>query len=609
MMATKSCPRAFFIILSTALMVGCGSNTQTSVGPSNQTATSTQSDLPIQPESEQVQALVKQVAASGEATRVRDLEGKVVVVDVRQVDANILDPVEFEATVIFAPANLIGLWLVVVNDQLQLLYVGPTTAVTIDAANFLDLVTITGVTLTPTFVLATSVAPPSIDQFYVAPNGNDATGNGSSANPWATITQALDSVPDGSTILVRPGLYMGRVRLRGRFAQGVTVRSEIPYQAQFRHNATVFTAFDTQGITLEGFDIAHTGPGAGGLVIQIQTSDPANPTREITLRNNIIHDSFNNDLLKINNGATDILVQGNVFYNQTGSDEHIDINSVEDVIVEDNIFFNDFEGSGRSNTNSTSSFVVIKDSNAGADAFLGSDRITVRRNIFLNWQGNTGANFVLVGEDGQPFYEARNVLIENNLLLGNSSNTLRAAFGVKGSRDITFRNNTIVGNLPSLAFAFRLNAEGSNLPNDNVQLHNNIWSDPTGTMDDFSDTPLSETNTFSLDTNLYWNGGNPIPTNLAGDLVNVTNDPAAIIANPGLPNPTTVSLPRWIPATNQFADGSITIRQAFEALVEQYGRLPFNSPANGVANPNQSAGEDILGRSRGGSPDIGAYEQ
>ena len=73
-------------------------------------------------------------------------------------------------------------------------------------------------------------ASPQAGTYYVAPNGDDSTGDGSSAKPWVTITHALDNVPDGSTILVKPGLYQGRIRVRGYFSQGVVVRSEIPYQ-------------------------------------------------------------------------------------------------------------------------------------------------------------------------------------------------------------------------------------------------------------------------------------------------------------------------------------------------------------------------------------------
>lgn len=461
-----------------------------------------------------------------------------------------------------------------------------------------------------------SGGPPT---FWVATVGSNATGDGSAAQPWGTIEYALGEVPDGSEIVVKPGTYHGRIRLDREFATGVVIRAEVPYQARLRHSGTVVTCYYGRGITLEGFDIAHAGPGSAPLVIQIQDliGEPGGTetVSHIVLRNNVIHDSYDNDLLKINNGATDILVQGNLFYNQAGHDEHIDINSVLRVTVEDNIFMNDFAGSGRTNSNDTGSYIVIKDSNGSDDTNFGCHDIAVRRNVFLNWEGSTGSCFVLVGEDGMPYYEAQNVMIENNLMLGNTANVMRASVGVKGSKDITFRNNTIHGDLPSLAYAMRLNQEGENLACDNIRFYNNIWSDPLGTMgaenpsrpNDFSDTPAGQLASFTLSHNLSWNGGAAIPSD-DGETVNYDDDPFAAVAHPGLPSLTGLILPRWNPGTGQFADGAPRIRDAFTRLVRRYG-MPGNAVRDrglAVATP----ATDILGHPRGigGGSDIGCVE-
>lgn len=454
--------------------------------------------------------------------------------------------------------------------------------------------------------------------FFVATDGDDTTGNGSSGNPWATITQALDNIPDQSLVLVRTGTYSGRIRVRGTFPVGVTVRSEDPYRALLRHNGTVMTAYShpdgVEGITIEDFDIAHDGPGAAALVVHVD-GDGTTEVSRITFRNNVMHDSYNNDVLKINNATRDVLVEGNLFFNQSGSDEHIDINSVEDVIVQDNIFLNDFVASGRTDPGNTSGYIVIKDSNQDDDIFIGSRNITVRRNIFLNWSGSTGSNFLLLGEDGHPIYEARDILVENNLMLGNSNNTMRASFGVKGGRDITFRHNTITGDLPSLAFAMRLNNEGQNPVNDNIMFYNNVWSDPTGTMgangggdNDFSDTPTDETLAFILDHNVYWNGGSALPED-AGELVNPSDDVAAVVGDPRLGDQAGLIVPHWNSASSTFADGSSTIREAFVRLANLYATPGSGSVVLDAGNANQAAADDLLGQPRtDGLPDIGALE-
>jgi len=459
-------------------------------------------------------------------------------------------------------------------------------------------------------------AQAALATFYVATNGSDSSGDGSTGRPWATISHALRRVVGGSLVLVRPGTYTGAVRLYGSYSPAVTIRSETPYLAKLRNNGQVVIASGyTTGITLEGFDIAHNGSGAGVLVVHISGEDELGSLTNVILRNNIIHDSYNNDLMKIDGSASRVTIAGNIFYNQTGSDEHIDVNSAANVVIQDNIFFNSFASSGRSNNNDTGSFVVIKDSGKDRDEVVGSRSIILRRNIFLNWQGLSSSTFVMVGEDGWSFFEAQDVLLENNLLVGNAPNNLNSGLVVYGSKNVTFRNNTVVGDMPSGSYAMRLSQAGSNRPNENIRFYNNIWSDPTGTMGaqkgstrgDFSDTPPSSTISFVLSSNLYWNGGKTIPSDSA-DKINYTNDARRVLADPGLANPGNVALPYWDAPARRFGDGSSTIREAFERLVKDYGAIRRSSAAVDAGDTANAPAEDILGNPRKGAPDAGAFE-
>lgn len=451
---------------------------------------------------------------------------------------------------------------------------------------------------------------------HVAVDGSDATGDGSAGNPWATITHAVDNAAGGDEVIVGPGTYNGRQRLRQEFDVPVVVRSEIPYMARLRHDdGAALIAFTARNVVIEGFDIAHDPANTFPLVIQVQDllgavngsdggTDPV--VSGIVFRNNIIHSSTNNDLLKINNGAEDVLVEGNMFFNQSGSDEHIDINSVIGVTVQDNIFFNTPERPD------TSSFVVVKDSNGSNDTVLGTRDTIIRRNVFLNWHGSPGQSFLRLGEDGTPNFETVNTLVENNLMLGNSGALMRTPFTVQGSSMAVFRNNTLVGDMPARSFAGRLIAVSDNPANDALEFINNIYSDPTGTMGteaftgvDLFDSPADQTATAALDNNLYFNDGEAIPED-AGQFLTFSDDASALVADPLLPDPAGVVVPLWDGST--FADGSTTIREAFERLVNDHGTPDMASPVVDQADPTQAASEDILGRPRTDTPDLGAVE-
>jgi hypothetical protein len=444
---------------------------------------------------------------------------------------------------------------------------------------------------------------PTACQRWVDPSGNDGA-NGTEAHPWSTLQHAAEAVPDDScTVWVGDGSYSGVNSIDRAFSTQTVFRAVHPYMPVF---ASGSAALDLGGVasnmTFSGLQFTQTAPGSGVLVyVSGGTSGPA--PHDITFVDNIIHDSYGDDLLKIRSLAHGIVVRGNVFYNQSDSEQHIDVNSVTDVTIEDNIFFNDYAASGRKDTKLSKHFIVVKDSNQADDGLLGSHRIEIRRNVFLSWQGGEDS-MIALGNDGNPTYEAVDVRIDDNLMLGNGPDRLTAALTVYGAENVSFFNNTVAGDLPSTAYALKVNTKRSNPKNRNIGFWNNIWSDPTRTMGDLSDGDLSNTVGFTLDHNLYWNGGAAIR---AGNLAGPQNDPHHVPADPMLPTDQSgIVLPLW--TGSSFRSGSQTIRDEFVRLVTAYGRIPTTSPAVGAALASVAPPVDILGQPRDASPDLGAFE-
>ncbi len=458
-----------------------------------------------------------------------------------------------------------------------------------------------------------ALAQMQVCEYWVAPapEGNNAN-PGTFDQPWATLEYAAANTADDlCTIWFKDGVYAGMNELSQQFMTTTQFKAINPYQVTLEHDGPALKLNGARNMVFEGFEMRHTGADALKHIVIADRRDDF-WTANIVFRNNIFHDSYNNDLLKIHNGARFITVENNIFFNQGDSDQHIDINSVTDIVVQDNIFFNDFAGSGREDSKTTKHFIVVKDSNEYSDGQEGSERITIRRNVFLNWEGDA-ETFVQIGNDGKPYHEAKDVTIENNLMIGNAQNLSQAAFGVRGAKNVRFVNNTVVGDLPSKAYAFWVSITRLNPVNEDIIFYNNIWSDPTGSMgadlegnpNEFSNGDPSQTTGLVLENNLYWNGDEAIPP---GDVVSpLVDDIRAVVGDPQLnSDQTAVLLPRWQGST--FLSGNKTIRQEFVRLVETYGHIPPTSAAINLSDLNFAPADDILGRQRGQMPELGAYE-
>jgi len=453
--------------------------------------------------------------------------------------------------------------------------------------------------------------------YYVQPTGDDAAGDGSQAQPWATISHAVATIPatGGDIIRVGDGVYEGTVYISRGFSQRVVIRAEHPYGAVLTNVAGGMEAIriyvnGSANLTIEGFEItnAHTTydcPGGREPYYLIHIQDAS----DVTIRDNVIHGNNApgtcNEVIKINRGDDvyfrDVVIQGNVIYDpaNAGGSDLIDSVRPGELDILDNIFW------GNPSADGSQSFITLK-RQAPVIGSPRTPRYRIRRNIFLNWGGASDQAFIQLGEDGVPEPEIDDCLIENNLFVGNSTADIVGAMQLKGPRNVRVRFNTVVGDLPGSSFGFRVGTEGDNPTVSDIAIEGNIFADPTGTMgrlvNAYGDVDLA---TVSLVGNLYWNGGSPLSTD--GDLLPDT-DPQALFEDPGLEaDQSAVVLPRWDAPAGAFESGATTVREEFLRLVETYGALPMASPAIGAATVAPPA-DDIRGLARDDQPDLGAYE-
>ncbi len=550
-------------------------------------------------------------------------------------------------------------------------------------------------------------------QYYLSPNGT--------ANSFCDISQPCDkletalAIPglgaqQGDLIILLDGVYSGQQQIINKhFANPVTIQAETPYKARMQNNGVVLTLRNAFNVHIKDLEMRQVEPvpvcetsGDSAYIIQLSdSSDPNGPfgakrgpdnvyydaagklysngtdySGEIVFENNIIHDSFCEDHIKLQNGGN-ITIVGNMFYNQatrnnaagntTNSgtpEEFIDANSVFNVQISKNIFFNQF-----ANPAEPGAFIVVKDSGMGVpngntrfgltnlagevvspypnnntfaenpsnsnpgtrlntcnpagsncDTVIGSNNIKIDKNIFLNFS-NTSKEFpwLQFGAEDTLMYVLNHGIVENNLFIGNSNSITRALFELEGVRGFTFRNNTITGSLPTKHYGYRIKTQDfeRRYPNTELKLANNIWSDPTGTMGSEDNiAPLfarAESTTITgqrqLRSNLYWNGGLPIPltTNFLAQYI---EDTSPLLADAGLPNPANLVTPVWNGSNFRSVTGNTnahaTIQSVFTSLVQNFGTP--NAVVADAADTSLASTSDILGSPRGLKPDIGALE-
>jgi hypothetical protein len=438
------------------------------------------------------------------------------------------------------------------------------------------------------FLQDVKLSPPAqaqVSLFHVATEGSDSEGDGSVSRPWASIGHALGRVPDepGVIILVGDGLYPEAQPWSSRFASPVTVRAANRYRA--RVQATKAIEIRGRGIILGGLEFLGDRPA----------EDPARSAllyisgEEIRVTDCIFRDPTFGDQIEIGGGARAVSIQNSLIANPREGHDGIRISEASVLLIAGNIFFSSGGSDGAESRATDRAFLHVGPAARAGEEGPGTGRdLRVERNIFVNASDNPGRAMIELGAGpGEP--TALEITIENNLFLGTEGSSVLAVLGLWGSRGLSLRANSLVGDFPSQAFL--LHAAWDNR---DLEIHNNILADPEGNMGPIAAWTSEALPTFG--NNLYWNAGQGISD--VGP-VGPGLDPAAQLGDPRLPDPGKLGLD--------------AIPFGEEPLTESFTRLSLlAATGEGSAAIDRADGRhmpllDLSGRPRG-VPDIGALE-
>ncbi len=302
--------------------------------------------------------------------------------------------------------------------------------------------------LFPAGCLAPSPAPPSpgpaqtipapgrpAQTFYVATDGDDTTGDGSSAYPWRTIQHAVNQVGPGATILVRSGTYAGaRIETSGAPGAWITLKAEAGAAVLIdtpgpdnRHDSNLeFETWEGEGVVsywvIEGLEVAYA-PNWG---IDLRGNGSAH-SHHFVIRNNRVHENGTSS------GTTgiftafvdDVVIEKNESYANGEHGIYLS-NSGDRFTVRDNYLHH----------NASCGLHMNGDLGQGGDGIL-SDGLVEANILFENGAAGGSA----INMDG-----VTGTVVRNNLLYQNHAGGI-AIFQQDGavcSRDNRILNNTIV---------------------------------------------------------------------------------------------------------------------------------------------------------------------
>jgi len=416
---------------------------------------------------------------------------------------------------------------------------------------------------------------------FVATNGNDTTGDGTIAKPYATLGKATSVAVAGDNIYLRAGTYVQHrywdTGGDGAAGQYITISA---YDGDL---SAVFQA-DNTGMDAICFHARHYVKLIG---------------LEVKAGSNIVH---------VDGGSQYIYVQRCYVHDASQEGDCIKVNQCDYVYVESTEVARPGARSGGGYQEGID-FVDV-DFSAQRDNYVhdfgdmalytkgGSENTIIERNVVSHQLTNYGNPATGFGQqtdsplmDGAT-YQSYNCVYRNNLIRDS-------AMGAIGTYDCYhgyFYNNTVhnCGDSSHGIVHQRASTTPESPKSTGVYFFNNVFLDTAGDMWTVYQNRSGTYEDWQTGNNNYYNNGSPVPSS---GLVNPNTESGATFGNPSLSNPTGTATTRqgWV--------NCYRITASSAALIDHGNTSAGNTPYPAVA-------ADIEGVSRpqGGGYDIGASE-
>jgi parallel beta-helix repeat protein len=385
--------------------------------------------------------------------------------------------------------------------------------------------------------------------YYVATSGNDSTGDGSEASPWATFAHALTQISAGDTLYVKSGVYTERVRIPNAYSTSPAnkiiiakdpsspTRPIIEYDTETLQALVIEESYvEVSGLEVDGLNsfgdtiadsfqcvliqpsstyditgvvvdnlVVHNCTGMG-IEVRGQYIDSTSYSATATIRGSeIYHASAITDPnassgwasgIKLGLNAKDVLVQDNYAHGNYG--EGIAITRAQGTTVIGNEFFNNFSANIYID-NSKDIYMAKNFSHCYEDT---GNPATMPSGAILK-SGST-ANAIQTAEEvydtgDWPQGNLRDIRIVNNIFSQCRRSFLKdASFGGVGLQNTLFAHNLFYSSHTQGYSAMYVDSQAG----DSVTFRNNISVSAKSTIVDISD---ENTGNYDVDYN-SWTG-------------------------------------------------------------------------------------------------------